>query len=436
MKKIVFLAFLFVMGINAQAQFGGLLKKAEEKLKEKKADPKPIEQSNTTAGNKVENVATNENLRFEFPDPSRRTYGNGNRSYSIDQLKEYAFNGYTCIRKQEDKGSIHFAKDYPELKTIINDESISKEFAIEFSSTPYKKGIGTPASSFNSTTRGIYCNVKPLKGTIGEAFGVGEKGKFVRLYFNIYHDALDRVGGNAQTSDRFFISPELAKQTYLTLDVMPTVENYVLYTTKSGNENYPFTYKFPYMNNEQQFPKTGKYVVSMHIEVAEEDEWGKATGNTKEAVSIFTYDFSVKDAAAIEALGKAIWEDSKENADRAPVPMPKQWKEATSPLTMGIAQAKLIDMFRNHFDGKLSDFTFVKLHASNANGGWTIEKNELGIPKYKYSSQWYTIFMKSKNGKACFYQGFGLRQNYEGGGKYSASFIDVDKFYYVSCEEM
>jgi hypothetical protein len=103
---------------------------------------------------------------------------------------------------------------------------------------------------------------------------------------------------------------------------------------------------------------------------------------------------------------------------------------------MGIAQPKLIEMFRNHFDGKLSDFNLVKLHATSSNGGWTVEANEFGIPRYRYSSQWYTIFMKSKDGKTCFYQGFGLRQNYEGGGKYSATFIDADKYHYVNCGDM
>jgi hypothetical protein len=123
----------------------------------------------------------------------------------------------------------------------------------------------------------------------------------------------ENIGGNEGSNINFFISADLAKQNYLTIDVMPKLDNYILYTTKYQDNDEPFAYKFPYFHTRENFPKSGKYSVAMYVEDFESDEYGKSTGKTKQAVAVFSYDFSVKDVEATQALGAAIWENSKAN---------------------------------------------------------------------------------------------------------------------------
>jgi hypothetical protein len=68
---------------------------------------------------------------------------------------------------------------------------------------------------------------------------------------------------------------------------------------------------------------------------------------------------------------------------------------------------------------------------------WTVENNEFGIPRYRYTNQWFFMFVKNTRENACFFQGFGLRQNYSGGGTFGPAFIDKNEaITWFQCEKM
>ena len=116
--------------------------------------------------------------------------------------------------------------------------------------------------------------------------------------------------------------------------------------------------------------------------------------------------------------------------------LPKEWANKSAALVMGFTQAQLVSMYLNSFTNKMDAHTVLKFHASSSNGGYTVVNNDYGIPIYRYSNQWYTIFIKYANGKTCFYQGFGLRQQYNGGGTYGKPMIDKNEYHMVDCEKM
>jgi hypothetical protein len=446
MKKLQRTLLLFLaitIGISTQAQLGGLLKKAKDKVTENKTST-----PTSDVGSKPTEIVTktNKNKQFEegtFLFPSRyngNSFGyNTNEYINVYKIKEKfrVLESLSHVRKEGEKGTFHFAKDYPELKDLINDEHIVNA-TIQFSGTAFKNGKGDGKTSFSSNGEHIYAQLATKAGTIKDVFNIktDENIRFSFMYY-IYSDDTDKLTGNFQTSTgNFIVTPQMAKEKYLVLDIMPAKEDAVVYTNKEMGFNSTAS-SFAYLHTQENFSKSGNYKVRLVLLTPYTDEWGKPiSGTSMDCNGFFEYAFSTKDAKARLDEGSVLNIYMKDNINNAPVALPKEWKATTSPLAMGIAQPKLIEMFRNHFDGKLSDFNLVKLHATNSNGGWTVEANEFGIPKYRYSSQWYTIFMKSKNGKSCFYQGFGLRQNYEGDGKYSASFIDADKYNYVNCKEM
>jgi hypothetical protein len=443
MKKItqtVYLVLLLALTSNTQAQLGNLLKKVKDKVSEKK------ETTTTEGGNKTTEVVTNKNNQFEkgvFLFPERyngNSVGyNSNNFLNLYKIKETyrALESLSHVRKEGEKGTFHFAKDYPELKDFINDEHIVKA-TIQFSGTPFINGKGDGKTSFSSNGEHIYAQLEANSGTIKDVFSIktDENIRFSFTYY-IYSDDENQLIGNFQTSTgNFIVTPQMAKEKYLVLDIMPAKEDAVVYTNKEMGFNSTAS-SFAYLHTQEKFSKSGNYKVRLVLLTPYTDEWGKPiSGTSMDCNGFFDYSFSIKDAKARVEEGSELYTYMKENINNAPVALPDEWSEKSSPLTMGVTQAKLVEMYRNIYDDKLTDFTLVKFHATNRTGGWNIQKNDLGIPTYRYSNQWYTIFMKSKNGKACFYQGFGLRQNYEGGGQYGASFIDEETFKYVKCEEM
>ncbi len=444
--KQFFLMFLLtVIILNTQAQIGSLLKKAKEKVTEKKTTTTPAA-TTPAVGNKTTNEVPenkNSNKQFEegifnFPDP---TYGNSYSGIALNIYKIKERYGVLAslahVKKVTEKGTFHFAKDYTELKELINDEHLANA-SIQFSSIPFTNGRGDGKTSFSSSSDHIYALLETKTGTIKEAFKISsDENVNLTLQYYLYSNDADKIVGNFQTSSyNFTLTPQMAKEKYIVIDVMPQKEKATLY--RFGKDGFNSTFSdFAYLHKQEIFTKTGEYKVRLNIKTAITDEWGKAKENeTIEADGFFDYNFAIKDAKAKLAEGQEVFVYMKENINNAPVAIPTQWTEKSAVPAMGYTQDKLVQMFRNHFDGKLSDFSLVKFHTKNSNGGWTIEKNDLGIPLYRYSAQWYTVFMSSKVGKSCFYQGFGLRQNYAGGGTYGDVFVDIAPYKYLKCEEM
>jgi hypothetical protein len=447
LQQIFILLLAFTISSTTQAQLGGLLKKAKDKVTEKKTTT--TTSSTTTAtgeGTKTTEAAIEtknndkrwEKDEFTFPDA---VYKNEyqQRTYNITQIKEKygALESLSHVRKEGEKGTFHFAKDYPELKDLINDEHIVNA-TIQFSGTPFKNGKGDGKTSFSSNGEHVYAQLVAKAGTIKDVFNIktDENIRFSFMYY-IYSDDADKLIGNFQTSaGNFIVTPQMAKEKYLVLDIIPTKENAVIYINKEMGFNSTAS-SFAYLHTQENFSKSGNYKVRLVLLTPYTDEWGKPiSGTSMDCNGFFDYSFSIKDAKARVEEGKELNIYMSNNVNEAPVALPKEWKATTSAITMGIAQAKLVEMIKNRHASRLVSYKLVKFYASNSNGGWTVEKNEFGIPKYRYSSQWYTTFWKKNDGTDCFYQGFGLRQNYEGGGKYSAAFVDEEPYKNLKCEEM
>ena len=79
----------------------------------------------------------------------------------------------------------------------------------------------------------------------------------------------------------------------------------------------------------------------------------------------------------------------------------------------------------------------LKVFAHESSGGWTIHKNDLGIPLYRYSNQFYTFFVKNTESNSCYFQRFSLRQEYNGGGTYAPTKGDITyDVNFTECDKM
>ena len=306
------------------------------------------------------------------------------------------------------------------------------DLQIVFSSTPFNGGDGQMANSFTSASR-IYAKLTATKGTLKDVLKIADNDDGIKIYLVLYNEAGEKIKRFVSIAETFALSVAQANSKSITLDILPDPAVF-----NSGKQSdFWVGAAFAYGHNQYNFTQNGNYKVGLFVTNEKLDDWGKPIyGDDIVFANYFTYSFSAKDAINIVKESQTI-SDAKNNAVKnAITPLPKQWTEKSSNLVMGFTQAQLIKMYENSFADKMDAHTVVKFHASSSNGGWTVVNNDFGIPTYRYSNQWFTVFIKYANGKTCFYQGFGLRQQYNGGGTYGAAFIDKNDYYMTDCATM
>lgn len=113
----------------------------------------------------------------------------------------------------------------------------------------------------------------------------------------------------------------------------------------------------------------------------------------------------------------------------------KEWKLTTNPIIGGQTELKLKTIYVNSFSsGGGANLNILKFYAAppKSQTPWVVLNNDPGIPIYRYSAQWYTVFVKDKSNGVCYFQGFG----HSGGGTFSEAFVDHGESYLYNCDKM
>jgi hypothetical protein len=402
MKKIVLsMAILFFAIFTSQAQLGGLLKKAKDKVTEKKdvkENPKEDSKSEITTTSEVE-TKNESNNKIKKNDPNT-----------------------------------------PDTYFLINNP-LGK---ISFSNQPFSVSAANSKTKFASNEN-IYARLQLTSGTIKEALKISDKDAKHPFYnfeyvVVVYRNKKDRYN-NEQIWNNCLLNDADLDKNYLDFDVLPSPDKATTIISALADFNAGKAAAPLYAAiSPTVFSEDGVYKIDIIIRNPAIDNWGNVLPKDKWPTfeADFDFDFNSSDVAMLKKNKDLASSQAVDAAANAPRPLPKQWKEKSSPLAMGYTQAQLMALYESSFSSKFEPYNIIKFHASPSNGGWTVQNNEYGIPRYRYSNQWYTVFIQFKNGKkACFFQGFGLRQEYQGGGTYGKVFCDVnDSFHYADCAEM
>ncbi len=396
--KLVSLSVVFILSsFLCGAQLGGVLKKAKEKVT-----------SSKSSGNAQETPK--------------------DKSSNINEVK----NGGTL----ESRGS-NTPKGY-----FLVTNPLGK---ITFSNQLFTTGTSSSKASFHSNEF-IYGRLQLNSGTVKEAFKIGNKAGGIPFYSLEYIVVVYKNGekkfNNKQIWNSCLVRDADLSKNYFDFDVLPNPQNATTIISavadfSAGKSTAPLYSSI----TPQVFSEDGVYKVDIILRNSANDAWGKPLEEDKWPTfeADFDFTFSSDDIATLKKnkeLASTNAENKMQGITTAAEPLPKQWSEKSSSLVMGLTQPQLVSMYENSFTSKMDAHTVVKFHSSSTNGGWTVVSNDFGIPTYRYSNQWYTIFIKYANGKTCFHQGFGLRQQYIGAGKYGTSTIDKNEYHFIDCEKM
>lgn len=313
---------------------------------------------------------------------------------------------------------------------------------ISFSNQPFS-ATATGSKTKFSSNEFIYGRLQLNSGTIKEALKINEKAANSKYYSFEYVVVVYRNKESKYNNEQIWNSCLLRDadldKNYLDFDVLPSPDKATtiisaLSDFSAGKSTGPLYAAI----QPNVFYEDGIYKVDVIIRNPTKDGWGNLLekGKWPTFEADFDFEFNTNDVATLKKNKELASTKAANEIRNGITPLPKQWTEKTSAPAMGLTQAQLITLYENSFDSKLDPHTVVKFHSSSSNGGWTTVNNDYGIPIYRYSNQWYTIFVKYANGKACFFQGFGLRQQYMGGGTYGKTFLDKNDYRMADCGSM
>lgn len=307
---------------------------------------------------------------------------------------------------------------------------------IYFSNQPFINGTEGSKTSFNSNEF-IYGRLVLNGGTVREVLKPASLTKKIKGYqipFKIYwKDSNGQKHYPDFLADNAVLSEADLDKTYWDFDFFPPPDKAktVVFTDRNFNDGYESSDSvYLFLNNEET--KEGTYRLGVEIKNVAVDFRGNPlpASETQTVEGEIPFTFRGADYANIKANYNALTKTfaaTARQSQTANQELPKEWTEATNRILPIATEAQMRLMFLNRFRNKAS-LQIIKFHASApGQTSWSVEKNNLGIPIYRYSNQTYTIFVKNTAENQCFFDNFGLRQNYSGGGTYGQTFLDFDE---------
>ncbi len=334
---------------------------------------------------------------------------------------------------------------------------VSEYGTFYFSNQPFPSDGSTTGAktSFNSG-ESIYGRLVLQNGTIREVLkpaspeakinDYGDKIKGYNVDFLLYRIEKSSYRNSISNLGRIYkaiIDEADLDKTYWDFDVLPPPNNARSLFYWGGNPNDGMTFAFDmYLFMTNTSTKEGDHEIILSIKSGGVDFRGNALPDNerKEIEGKFNFNFRGSDYATVKAnydnLDKNFVSNYKKQKTENQA-VPPEWSAKTSPIIGGYTTASVSSLFLNSFsDGNV--LKMVKLYAAppKGQGMWVIQNNNYGIPNYRYSTQWFTAFVRRTDNGNCFFQGFGLRQNYAGAGTYGNTIIDHGDSALIKCDKL
>lgn len=147
------------------------------------------------------------------------------------------------------------------------------------------------------------------------------------------------------------------------------------------------------------------------------------------------------DQEQLEAIRKRRSEKDKEDALNSLLQsesLPQEWTLKSNPLLPGLTDSLIRELFQKYSSYRLEK-QIIKIYAAPFTSTQrTVVSNELGIPKYRSLSQWFTVFAKVnyEGENKCFYERFYPVQVYAGAGTYGNYSAIMEDRVDVSCAKL
>jgi hypothetical protein len=304
---------------------------------------------------------------------------------------------------------------------------------ITFSNNP---DGSNPKTSFTSSEY-IYGRLDLGGKTVYDAFGLKNQTDvpiyYIHYDLKIYKPGERPYDGNwGGAFNQTLVTKEDAMKTYWNFDVLPdptkisTLKSMLANEKDFSKKNYAGIYTKWHNADAARstFPQSGTYTIDVTIWGEAYDDWGKAIISSTmppTASAMFAFEFSGTDGQTLianrEKANKTV--EAIKNASEMLRAMPDWWARGAVPPEAKLTPARLTPMIKSYI-GQW-DLTYVKHMIYPFKGSvWAIEKNDLGIPRYRRVTSAIYVIYKDPKDNACKLGYVEMIENYAGGGTYSA----------------
>lgn len=307
---------------------------------------------------------------------------------------------------------------------------------ITFSNNP---DGSNPKTSFSSSEY-IYGRLDLGGRTVYDAFGLKNQGANPKYYYINYDLQIYKPGEqpweNWGGSRNFtLLTKEEAQKTYWVFDVLPDPAK--VSTMKSilaDEQDYSkkfvagiYSKWYDADSARSTFPQNGNYTIDVTVWGDAYDDWGKPVNDSKQyptANARFVFQFSGTDGRTLVANAKTAKDNIEAAKSRSEMyhAMPDWWGKAWTGSDPRLAPARLVPMIKGYI-GRWN-LTYMKHMIWGFTGpAWVVQKNDLGIPRYRMFNSTIYIIYKDPKDNACNVGGLTMQEDYSGAGTYGEPYL-------------
>ncbi len=308
---------------------------------------------------------------------------------------------------------------------------------IYFSNQPFTNGTEGSKTSFSSSEF-IYGRLVLKGGTVRTVLKPKQLDKEYPYYILPFITYVIENGRKQEViGSKYTLLPEAElDKTYWDFDMLPAPEKAKTAITLGDSirrKTFPTSYFYDFLSKKDTTEGTHTFGIETFVEAVDFRGNPKPESEWQYLSSELTFTFKGADYPAITANREKLDDAFRTRAVREQIasqPLPKEWSQPTNPILRGLTEPMLRTIYLNSFEAAdRPKLKIIKFYADSARSEalWKVQNNDVGIPNYRYTNQRYTVFVRNTQANQCFFQGFGLRQFYSGGGTYGESAIDTNQ---------
>lgn len=300
-----------------------------------------------------------------------------------------------------------------------------------FSTTPFTDSSAGAKSTFTSQEF-IYGRLE-LDRSISDAFGLGNMQN--RDYYYIKYSVV--VGDNESWQSHpnggtfLYLTKDDVKKNFLNFDVLPDPNN--VSTSFAGIDelwNYgSAAYLVGKYDAQSKFPKNGDYRIRIVLYQNLFDDYGKPRFDSAPlpyAAGQFTFQFAARDFQALIANSEKATANlgAAKNKREMLKALPAWWGKAKAPADAKLSAARLTPLLNDYANRWGRAYLGKFVWDNDSLPIWRIQKDELGLPKYRYATSIWAIYKDNKDGM-CYLGSHSIREDYSGGGTYGQMYLNT-----------
>ncbi|MDI1242485.1 MAG: hypothetical protein PSX80_11235 [bacterium] len=301
---------------------------------------------------------------------------------------------------------------------------------VYFSTTPFSTSSAGAKSTFTSQEF-IYGRLE-LNQSISEAFGLGKMPK--RDYYYVRYKVFigdEELGIGPNTGNPLYLSKDDVSKNFLNFDVLPDPNNVnTVLAVVDELWNYKFNASLVSEHTVRStFPHNGSYPIRVVLFQPNFDDYGEIKFDSDPlpyTAGQFTFQYAASDWNAMNANQKKASENAETARNKRDTrkSLPDTWGKTKAPADPKLSAARITAMLNNYASQWGRAYLGRFAWDSYPLPIWNIQKDNIGLPSYRYAPHVWAIYKDNKDGM-CYYGSHSIREDYSGAGTYGQAYLNT-----------